>query len=320
MKRYINIVLPIALASLLPLIRYYASSSLSLNSNKSFFSVWLGSFIFIILIWYAIQHIYNSNSNKRIFTIIGFILLTVLAVHVADVQFGIQFKLHQYIRLLFTSALIFVIQFAIKTQQNNAQLLLEKEQLQSENLKSQIKVLRQKIEPHFLFNSLNTLRSMVRKQHQNSEQFIINLSDFYRLNLNHGEQNVNSLAEEIKILESYLFLMKCRNDKAIDIKFNIGTAYTNFNLPTMALQLVAENCFKHNSMTAKKPIIIEVFTQENEFICVKNNLQPKFNQEITSGKGLKLLEKRYILLGIKKGVEIEKTDSFFLTKLKLLKN
>ncbi|MEL7063062.1 MAG: histidine kinase, partial [Bacteroidota bacterium] len=96
------------------------------------------------------------------------------------------------------------IQYVLHSQRKSSRLFLEKERLQTENYKSQLQVLQAKIDPHFLFNSLNTLRSMVRQSHENSEQFILSLSDFYRQTLTYNENTQLQLSEELAVLESYI--------------------------------------------------------------------------------------------------------------------
>jgi LytS/YehU family sensor histidine kinase len=227
-------------------------------------------------------------------------------------------KKYNLFRIIFAIFVFLPIQYALKAQQNIARLQLEKEQLQTENYKAQLKVLRAQIDPHFLFNSLNTLRTMVRYQHSNSEHFIMSLSDFYRQILKHNENNTLPLYEELKVLQSYLFLMKSRNEEAISINLDIDPSLYHFHLPGLALQVLLENCFKHNSMTSKKPLLIEIKNTDEFYIMVKNNIQPKIGDNDSSGYGLELLKKRYALMKVQKGVIINKTPEYFSVKLKLL--
>ena len=182
------------------------------------------------------------------------------------------------------------IQYVLQSQKKVAHLFLEKERLQTENYKSQLQVLQAKIDPHFLFNSLNTLRSMVRQAHVNSEKFILSLSDFYRQTLTYNEDTKLQLSEEIAVLESYLFLMKSRNEEAVRVEMNVDESLHSLFLPTLALQIVAENCFKHNSMTAARPLQIQISSTDEGYIRVKNNLQPKFGEVASTGYGLDLLK------------------------------
>ena len=211
-----------------------------------------------------------------------------------------------------------VFQYTMKVQENIANLQVEKERMQTEHYKAQLKVLHAKIDPHFLFNSLNTLRAMVRQGHSNSEKFILGLSDFYRQTLTYNENTRLPLSEELSILESYLFLMKNRNEEAVFVDIRIEESLYSFFLPTFALQIVTENCFKHNSMTSKMPLHIEISNTDDKYIMVKNNIQPKIKAEESTGNGLNSLAKRYELMNTSSGVIVEQSSDHFIVKLKLI--
>lgn len=210
-----------------------------------------------------------------------------------------------------------IIQYAFRANKKVAQLELEKQQIQTENYKVQLEALRTKADPHFLFNSLNTLRTMVRHRDPKSEQFILSLSDFYRQTLRYNESKLIKLIDEVKVLESYLFLMKNRNEEAVQISIQIAEELYGHQIPTLALQTVIENCFKHNMMTSKIPLYIEIKSVDN-YIEIKNNVQPRITNSSSSGYGLENLKKRYELLNIDNGVDIESTDKHFLIRLKLI--
>jgi two-component system LytT family sensor kinase len=229
-----------------------------------------------------------------------------------------QFRIFNYFRAILPVIIFLPVQYALKTQQQNARLQLENEQMKSENYKVQLKVLRAQIDPHFLFNSLNTLRSMVRNHHINSERFIMSLSDFYRQTLKHNENTTLRVSEELKVLQSYLFLMKSRNEEAVSIHLDINPSFLQFHLPTLALQTVVENCFKHNSMTSKNPLHIDISNTEDNYIMVKNNIQSKIGKSDSFGHGLESLKKRYEFMNISKAVIIEQTPEYFSVKLKLV--
>ncbi|MEM1320488.1 MAG: histidine kinase [Bacteroidota bacterium] len=233
-------------------------------------------------------------------------------------QSGLPFKFQPAVRSTFAVLLFLVVQYTLKTQQNNARLSLEKEQLQTENYKAQIQALHARIDPHFLFNSLNTLRSMVRQQHTKSEKFVMSLSDFYRQTLKHTENTSLQLSEELVVLQSYLFLMQSRNEEASLVKINIDKALHDLYLPTLALQTVVENCFKHNSMTSKNPLQIEISNIDGAYVEVKNNIQTKIGEEDRSGYGLELLRKRYELMKVSEGLIVQKTPDHFIVRLKLI--
>ena len=159
---------------------------------------------------------------------------------------------------------------------------------------------------------------MVRQQHSHAEEFIISLSDFYRQTLKNNENTSLPLAEELAVLESFLFLMKNRNEEAVRVEIDIDPNLMSMQLPSMALQVVTENCFKHNSMTSKNPLSIKISTTADHYIVVRNNIQAKLGSEDNSGYGLELLRKRYELMNIEKGLIIEKDSQTFKVKLKLI--
>lgn len=284
--------------------------------------LWVYSSMVIYLLWHILWRFWDIKLlwQKLVYLLGGFLFIisiiwlpTILAVD--NLEDDNWFPLF---RIIMGMILLAAVQYALKAQESIAHLLLEKEQMQTENYKAQLKALRAQIDPHFLFNTLNTLRSMVRQQHPNSERFIISLSDFYRKTLKHNNNASLPLSEELAVLESYLFVMKSRNEEAIDVQLNVDPSVYQRHLPALALQIVVENCFKHNSMTSKMPLKIEVKDTEDAYVQVSNNIQPKLGYNSPSGYGLDLLRKRYELLKIDQGLIIEKTADQYTARLKLI--
>ena len=313
----INIV-PIVLALLLPTLRFYTNSEVHASEYDLFIYGQVYTSLFLMVQWYFLWQLWDiKRVNKRWYALALFGLTSILfliyrKVFDTDTDFRV-------LGLLFPSALMLTIQYALRSQQKASHLFLEKEQLQTENYKTQLKALQSQVDPHFLFNSLNTLRSMVRQNLINSEKFIMSLSDFFRQTLKHYENSTLKLNEELELLEAYLFLMKSRNEKAVVVDIAVDKKLHQFKLPTLALQVVVENCFKHNSMTAKKPLLIEIGNIDQEYVIVRNNRQPILSDEVPSGRGLELLEKRYDLMNIQNGIKIIENEHHFSVHLKLLK-
>lgn len=224
----------------------------------------------------------------------------------------------ELIRILIPVVLITIIQLVLKAQQDLATLSIEKEQIQTEYYKSQIEALHAKIDPHFLFNSMNTLRSLVRQGDPNAEQFIISFGDFYRQTLKHTDQVTIQVNDEIEIVKSYLFLMKSRNNGSVTVQWNISGAINLKQIPSLALQIIIENCFKHNSMSYKNPLRIDIKNTSDSYIEVTNNIQPKLDQNLPSGYGLEILKNRYELMNIQHGIIITTDKNEFKVKLKLI--
>lgn len=283
---------------------------------------WLGASIFMYLTWYVLWFLWDikANPQRRSLLLAMIIAMGGLVIGFLYLAVTNEFELKGFnvIRTSLGIVLFLAIQYALKTQESISQLLLEKEQIQTENYRAQLKVLQAQIDPHFLFNSLNTLRSMVRQQHSNSEKFIMSLSDFYRQTLKHNQNTTLSLSKELAVLQSYLFLMKSRNEEAIQIELKIDEALHAKQIPTLALQVVVENCFKHNSMSSKRPLRIHIETTDDLYVVVRNNIQPKLGEEESSGYGLSFLRKRYELMDIEAGIIVEENNGEFSVKLKLI--
>lgn len=318
----INIILPIVLALLLPGLSFYAYQRVAFPNNAISYPIWALTSLFLYHLWYLLWNLWDFNreyANWKYRIKLAYFLTFSIGVIALSTVLNLQdFDFYYLIRTSFGVSLFLTIQFALKTQENIAQLRIEKEQIQKENFKEQLKVLHAKIDPHFLFNSLNTLRSMVRQAHGNSEEFVLSLADFYRQTLKYNENIKLSLSEELKVLKSYLFLMKNRNEEAVFVNIDIDKSLFDLFLPTLALQIVVENCFKHNSMTSLTPLRIDISNSDNGYIEVRNNIQPKIGSVESTGNGLDLLIKRYDLMNISEGVIVEKSSNQFSVKLKLI--
>jgi sensor histidine kinase YesM len=196
------------------------------------------------------------------------------------------------------------------------QSLLEAEKLKKEQAIAQYETLKTQVNPHFLFNSLNVLTTLVHKDADVAEQFIIQLSKVYRYILESRAQEIISLEEEMRNLEAYVFLMKIRFGGNF-IFDNQLTAKTNgFKVAPLTLQMLVENALKHNEISKLYPLSISVFL-ENNYIVVRNNLQLKTSQNDSTGIGLSNIKSRYEFLS-SEPVSISETDGFFTVKIPLI--
>jgi LytS/YehU family sensor histidine kinase len=191
--------------------------------------------------------------------------------------------------------------------------------LKTENLRAEFEILKQQISPHFLFNSLSSLRSMIRTSNKNAEDFVIKLSDTYRLLLANKERDTVSLKEELEFIKDYSFLLFARYENMLSIEFDIADDLLDIKIPTFTLQLLVENCVKHNIVSKERPLNIKIHNFGPDSLCVENNLQQKINWGEESGHGLQNLRKRYELLGISDGVQMFSDESVFRVKIKLLR-
>jgi PAS domain S-box-containing protein len=188
--------------------------------------------------------------------------------------------------------------------------------LQKENLQSQFEVLRQQVNPHFLFNSLNVLTSLIKIEPDLAEKFTEHLSKVYRYVLENKDKDLVKLRTELDFLDAYIFLLNIRFIDKIRIVVNISDSEQDLLILPLALQLLIENAIKHNSMSKKNPLLIEIFLEGRHMLNVVNNLQERESHMASTGLGLKNIEHRYKLLELPPP-EFCKTETHFTARIPL---
>jgi PAS domain S-box-containing protein len=179
-----------------------------------------------------------------------------------------------------------------KLTKANTQLL----KLQKENLQSQFEVLKQQVNPHFLFNSLNVLTSLIKVDPDLAEMFTEKLSKVYRYVLENKEKDLVTLGTELDFIKAYLFLLNIRFAGKVQVKTDVAEFLTEKKVVPMALQLLIENAIKHNTFSRNSPLNIEISTHGTRYLTVINNLQNRKTQMTSTGVGLINISKRYSLL------------------------
>lgn len=206
---------------------------------------------------------------------------------------------------------------ANRSMQHTLKLQRKATALQEENNIARYTALQNQLNPHFLFNSLNTLISEIRYNPQNAELFTQNLSDVYRYTLQCQEQRLASLRDELSFLDSYIFLHQVRLGNCIHIENRIPASLNEHKVPPLTLQLLAENVIKHNTIHANKPMTIELSASEDRTrLIMRNPVRPK-KGVAPSGHGLKNLSARYRLL-CQQDIAIENTPEYFTITIPLL--
>jgi LytS/YehU family sensor histidine kinase len=221
------------------------------------------------------------------------------------------------LRMILASAIFITIQQSLKSARTVEKLKSENLSLKSEKYKAELDQLRKQVNPHFLFNSLSTLRTMIRNSNPNSERFVLNLSSFYRKILETHNQDYISLKEEIEFVDAYFYLMKMRHEDALRLHIQLDPSSLQYSIPFFALQSLVENCIKHNVISIRKPLEIRIYQKDEVTITVSNNYQPRQQPSQTDGVGLANLLERYKLIGVENGLEIDKTDSHYNVTIKL---
>ena len=194
--------------------------------------------------------------------------------------------------------------------------LVEVEKYKSESAQAQLQNLKNQINPHFLFNNMSVLSSLVYQDQDKAVDFINQLSKVYRYLLDNRSNELVTLESELTFIKSYTYLLQIRFDKNINFNFEISESQIHLLIPAMALQMLIENAIKHNEISEDLPLTISVTTNENELV-VKNNLQPRINNEPGSKTGLDNISERYKFYTDKK-IEVIKNSDSFIVKIPLL--
>ncbi len=209
--------------------------------------------------------------------------------------------------------------YLLERERNKKELqqeMLNSARLQKENFEAQFQSLKSQVNPHFLFNSLNVLGSLIQQDKQEAITFKNKLADLYRTLLENGAHSLISLEEELKVARAYIYLLKTRFGGAILFEEEITNKSLDLLLPPGCLQMLLENALKHNGSTKRKPLVIQIYIQ-GDHLVVKNKLQPRKETIESTKTGLKNIVSRYSYLS-DKSVEIEKTETEFIVKLPLL--
>ena len=195
----------------------------------------------------------------------------------------------------------------------------EKEALKIEQLQTQLDSLKAQINPHFLFNNLGSLSSLIMEDQVQAVRFVNELSSVYRYVLQANDKHLTTLESELAFIDNYFHLLKTRFGEGVALDCQIQEHYLTYLLPPLTLQLLIENAIKHNTILPEMPLVITVYTDEAGNLAVVNNLQKKTSTIISSKLGLRNIITKYNLLK-QKEVLVKQTDKVFQVILPLIKN
>ncbi|AXY72837.1 histidine kinase [Paraflavitalea soli] len=288
------------------------------------------TFLFAVFIWYynlltipaySSRDLAHGFSLKRLvkglFLGIGvmFILASIQQYLLSHLNFGPVMLMFE-VRGILVNVTFYMFLHLLYQSYHNQQVGIELERTKSDNLAAQYELLKQQVNPHFLFNSLNTLKYMVESEDRHSVDFILKLSDFYRFTLESRKQDLIRLQEELDILSAYVFLLKARFEEGIDLSIDIDKQYYQSFIPPFTLQLLVENAIKHNIVSIDRPLKISLYTA-NDYIVVENGLQRKKTPEASMGLGLENINQRYLHF-VNRKMEIHASETLFTIKLPII--
>jgi sensor histidine kinase YesM len=215
-----------------------------------------------------------------------------------------------------TTILIFLDFYILQKQKNSIEL--ENAELRIKNIEALNQQMRQQLQPHFLFNALNVLKSLIRRYPEKAEVFVKRLSDFLRSAFSNSSTNIVKLSDEIKLCNDYLEMQKIRFGDAIKFEFKIPDEVSGFYVPFFSIQILLENSIKHNIITVDQPLMISIYYSE-KWLTVSNNLQLKGTTEENTGHGLANLSERYRMISADE-IKIQNDGINFRVSIKILEN
>jgi len=263
--------------------------------NKLYQRLLINAFLFWVLHYIILSlnlHIPNVAANAKFYNFI----------------FNITFTLEVVLCILVAELYMLVIK--------NQEIRLRNESLQKANAEATYETLKNQINPHFLFNSFNTINSMIAVNPEGARIFVNSMSTVYRHILGSFKKPLIPLQEEMEVLSAYITMMNERHKGNLQVNIKNDNHYAHFLLPPMSLQLLVENAIKHNIVSNKQPLQIAIEVTNNQ-VCVNNRMQDKKNKEPSTGTGLYNLNQRYRFL-CNKEISIEKKNGYFVVSIPLL--
>jgi sensor histidine kinase YesM len=285
-----------------------------------------------VLIWSRKRYPRFSDVRKRLFVQVGLMLLitllgnnllhyilskTIFTTNTVSV-FDSDHLITSNAAALFCLIMIIAIYESIYFMHELRHSVEETEKLKRENLAAQLNALRTQVNPHFLFNNLNTLCSLIPENPEHAVDFVQQLSKVYRHILEVKDEKTISLKDELDVLNAYTFLLQTRFDKNLKVNITIPPEKLQKHIVPLSLQILMENAIKHNIVSKNTPLNIDIIESGENCLAVRNNINKKIQPEKRSGLGLQNIQKRYALLQVRK-VNIKSDEHFFSVEIPLIK-
>ncbi|GAA4394624.1 hypothetical protein GCM10023187_00650 [Nibrella viscosa] len=258
----------------------------------------------------GIISVHTSSITLLLYYLYGFLRLNGYQPQPADLRWALLFG---FVTVLLVTAIYESINLFEQWQRT----LTQTEQFKKANLESQFESLKQQINPHFLFNSLNTLSQLVEESPRQASAYLDEMSSVYRYLLRANEQHLTTLKTELDFAHSYFYLLGIRHGQAIQLVDKVNAIYYDYLIPPLTLQLLLENAVKHNVILPEQPLVIELRTTPAGELMVQNNLQRKRVPVSSNRVGLSNITSKYKLLG-QGEVQVSETDDYFCVVLPLL--
>ena len=226
-----------------------------------------------------------------------------------------SFVYFNLVKDLILGIIVILVTHYIYANYRREQAIIANQKLIEENIRTRYEALKSQLDPHFLFNSLNTLNGLIGIDDEKAQEYVDNLSSVFRYTLNN--KNIQTLDEELRFVESYVELLKVRYGKNLIVEYNIDEQYRAFEIMPVSIQLLVENAVKHNVISNNSPLTINIDTTLQNSVIVSNRINSKSEESINTGVGLANLTDRYMIL-FKKSITINNADGIFSVEIPLV--
>lgn len=285
---------------------------------------------FLLYLFFRIEFwilIHFSNNRRKswllFFAMLPFVgVLSTIISQLLGIWFKGQLTAYHYSIIQFVKDLILFISSVFVTYLiyliiKNQERMEENKNLTIENFKNRYNALKNQTDPHFLFNSLNSLNGLIGYDDERAREYLIQLSSVFRYTIQ--ERSVVTFSDEMDFTESYIHLMKIRYGDALCVSIQILDNHQEYYILPFAIQTLVENAVKHNIVSLQKPLYLVIKMTEDETVVVENNLQPRQDMKDGNGLGLSNLNERYWLM-FRKDINIQADGSVFRVEIPLIKN
>ncbi len=292
------------------------------------FTVILWNGCFLIIKYFRNKYAEIDQTKRRlILTILMITILLTLGSNIIGLLIGLCsieelkspafFFRHSHVNLMagFMVASIYEASYFFEKWKKSIQL---NEELKNQQIRTQFEVLQNQMSPHFLFNSLNTLTTLIAEDQKTAIDFTQTLSEVYRYILQNKERELVSLHEELEFCKSYVYLLKKRYPENLEVNFSVNSDYHEYHIAPLTLQMLIENAIKHNTVSKTEPLHIDIYIDNGQSVVVKNDLQVKKSLEKSTKTGLTNIRKRYAYLGNRE-INIIESKEHFMVAIPLIK-
>jgi two-component system LytT family sensor kinase len=248
----------------------------------------------------------HSSVRRAVYTFVAFWVLTIIYISFygfliirfrplnaqLDVTKMLNVYLFEFVAVIILTCLYEGNYYLIRWKE----IKINKEEIKKAGMQSQLQSLKSQINPHFLFNSLNTLSALITDEPKRAEQFVDEMAKVYRYLLQTNQHELTTLDRELIFIKSYYHLLKTRYDRGVELIIEVDQSDLNRKIPPLTLQLLVENAVKHNAILESNPLCIKISSIGNQLLEVRNNILTKSTPVKSNKLGLANIFARYSLL------------------------